>query len=622
MKSQFEVTFAGQTYPAFYLTKREDAERAISKMMDSKDILAADCETAALPQYRHIPEAALSPHLSKPRLFQMFTGKGVVVIDLFKTGELPSLGKLFETRPSVFHNMNFDLKVLMKHYGVKYPDMHCTAIMARCCWQAMYPTFKSASLKDVAKSIFKEDVIKQAGASDWSIPELTFEQIEYAAKDAIIQMRIYEKLKEWIEKLNLTQCYEVYRKAQLVMSQMELNGILLDPDAHRINIVRWRQKMADARDELENITGIKTITDTKISEWLKKNLTQDLLDIWPRTEATKDTDDLKDQQLSVSSDALVNFSHLDIVKPFAEFQKYKKLCSSFGTALLEKINPATGRIHASYFICGARTGRASCSNPNFQQMPRDAELRKVYKVSPGYEMMVSDFSQIEVRIFAEYAKEEKMLVAFEKGLDIYKHTAALLLNKPYDQVTKEERKHMKPLVLGLAYGLGPTKYSHQAKKNYDITLSVEEGKSKVWAYRKLYDKLYKWQLEQPIKCEANRFTCFAALGKSNKLPDYRFYGASMNHPIQSTAATIMYLALILCEKHLRGTSVRWLGTVHDEMILEYKPEERSLVKKVLTEQSIKAYDVIMKSPRTLVNLVDPLWGDNWASAKDEDMVRE
>jgi len=436
-------------------------------------------------------------------------------------------------------------------------------------------------------------------------------------------MRIYEKLKEWMEKLNLTQCYEVYRKAQIVISQMELNGISFDEQAHRNNVVRWRQEMADARDEVESITGIKLITDARIGDWLRKNLPEDVLAIWPRTESTDKEECYKKgtDKLAVNADALVNFSGLSIVKPFAAFQKKKKLCTGFGMNLIEQINPATKKIHAGYTMCGARTGRVSCSNPNFLNQPRDPEMRKVYIASPGYEMMVSDFSQIEVRIFAEYAKEEKMLSAFAKGLDIYKYTASNLLGKPYELISKAERNHVKPLVLGLAYGLGPAKYTHYAKKNYGVELSADQGTKMVWAYRDLYDKLYAWQMEQTVKCEANRYTCFAALGKSNKLPEDRYWGACMNHPIQSTAATIMYLALIFGEKKLRGTSVRWLGTVYDELIVEYKPEEREHVKKILTECSLKAYDVIMKSDRTLVNLVDPLYGANWADAKDEDKVR-
>src|SRR5687768_11285673 len=102
-------------------------------MLGSKEILAVDLETAALPEFKHIPEAPLSPHLGRPRLLQFFTGRGACVIDLFKTGELSNLKTLFENRPSVFHNMRFDYAMLNKWYGVKHPDMHCTAIMARCC---------------------------------------------------------------------------------------------------------------------------------------------------------------------------------------------------------------------------------------------------------------------------------------------------------------------------------------------------------------------------------------------------------------------------------------------------------------------------------------------------------
>lgn len=629
MKEQFQVDFSGSTYPAFYLTKRDEAERAILKMLESKEVFAADCETAVLPQYRHIVGSALSPHLARPRLFQFFTGKAAVVLDLMKIGELPLLCTLFQNRKSVFHNMNFDLRMLMKWYEVKYPDMECTMIQARCVLQALYPGFKSAKLGDVAEWLFGEKVIKKAGASDWGIPELSYEQIQYAAKDTVILMRIYEKLTDYITKLNLTECYTLYRKTQLLLSQMELNGISFDQELHRNHIVKWRQEMADARDEVERLTDIQGITDTKIGNWLKSKLPEDVLAAWPRTDTTDNEEDYKagTDRLCVSADALVNYSHLEIVKPFSEFQVKKRLCTGFGMNLIDMINPATGKIHAGYTMCGARTGRVSCSNPNFLNQPnahKDADMRKVYIASPGYEMMVSDFSQIEVRIIAEYAKEEKMLQAFEAGRDIYKHTASLLLKKPYEKVTKDERKHMKPLVLGLAYGLGASKYGHYAKKNYDLTLSLQQSKDIVWEYRNLYDKLYKWQLEQPVKCEANRYTCFAAFGKSNKLPEDRFWGASMNHPIQSAASAIMYLALLLSDKELKpsGIDYRWLGTVYDEKILEYKPEHRSFVKKVLTKNSILAYTTVMKSERTIVNLVDPLWGSNWADAKDEDKVRE
>lgn len=615
MIKEFKVSFAGSEYPCFYIDTKERAEAALNKMMESKEVFAADIETARLPQFAHIPEAALSPHTGEPRLLQFFTGKAAVVIDLYKTGFLPSLKKLFESRPWVAHGTRFDYAMLNKWYGVKYPDMHCTAIMARCCWQAMYPTFKSAKLGDVAKAIFKEDVIKKAGASDWSIPELTFEQIHYAAKDAIVLYRIYETLKGWIEKLGLSRCYNVYRKAQIPIAMMEINGLNFDVEHHKTNIVRWRQELADARDEIERITGIKIVTDAKLSDWLKANLPREVTELWPRTESTKDNAEWEDIQLSTSADSFVNFSHLEIVKPFSRFQKMKKLCTSFGMNLIEAVNPQTKRLHPGYTICGARTGRLSCSNPNFQQSSRDKEFRKGFIPTAGYEMVVADYSQIEVRIIAEYSKEEKMLVAFEKGIDIYVYTIAGLLGRNISSITDDQRQQGKALVLGRSYGLGRLKQAHYVKKNYGVTFTPDQNDAFFYGYRDLYPNIYAWQMQQVDNCVARRYTCFEALGKSNKLSEERHFGQSMNQPIQGTAASAMYLALIYSEEALRGTSARFLATVHDEIILECLPHDTANVKEILTREMIRAYHELLPSGRTLKNLVDPCSGPNWAWAK-------
>lgn len=608
MKKQFTLNFAGSTYPCLYIDNAHDAERVISRLLESKEPLIADCETAALPEWKHIQEAALSPHLARPRLIQMFTGKSAVVIDLYKTGFDIPLGKLFSERPSVFHNMNFDYKMLHKWYGVQYPDMHCTAIMARCCWQAMYPGFKSAALGDVAYALFGEEVIKKAGASDWSMPELTFEQVKYAANDVIILNQIYKKLSDMMTRLKLNTCYEIYRKAQIVISKMELNGFSFDKETHKLNIVSWRQKMADARDEVTRITGIQSITDTKIGEWLKKNLDEATLALWPRTEKNE-------ERLAVGSDALVNFSHLEIVKPFSTFQKYKKLCTSFGTSLIDHINPATGKLHTSYFICGARTGRTSCSNPNLANQPRDKDMRRVYVASPGKELVAADYGQLEVRIIAELSKEEGMLQAFENGIDIYKSTIAGILGKRIEDITPEERQSGKMIVLGRSYALGRVKQAHYAKKNYGITLSEQENNKLFYGYRDLYPSLYKWQIQQADRCQANRFTCFELLGKANKLTEDTYFGASMNMPVQGGAASINYIALIDADKKLHGTSARFLVTVYDEIAVECDPDDIPLVKEVLTTSMTSAYSRLIPNARTLKNLVDPNHGANWAVAK-------
>lgn len=605
MISDFTITYDGQDYPSFYVDTKARAETIIRQLLKKDGILAADTETAGAPEWQHLPSAALSPHLASPRLLQLFTGTGAVVIDLWATGKI-DLKTLFESRPSVFHNLSFDYKMLRQHYDVRNVDMHCTMIMARCIWHGMYPDVKSAKLGDVAAALFGEKVNKKAGYSDWSVKELTFEQIKYAATDAILQMRIYEELTKFIDKLGLRKVYNLYRKAQITLCGMELNGIHFDALQHKKNIIKWREELVDAKEEVQEMTGLKEITNAKVGKWLETSLPPAALAVWPRTETGV---------LQTDANAFVEFSYLDIVKPFSRYQKLKTLTSSFGMNLLEKINPATGKIHPNYNVAGAKTGRLSCSNPNIQQMPRDVRIRSAFKPTDGYVMVVADYSQVEVRCIAEFSNDEKMLEAYEEGLDMYAYTAAALNHKDISQVTKPERQQAKALVLGLNYGLGAVKFRHYAKKGYEVEMSEDESVDVVAAYRKLYSTLRKWQYGQVDRSVAANLTAFSRLGKSRKMEEGKHFCASMNHPIQASCAEIMLAALVLAEHNLEGTSGKLLASVHDEIVAECLPEDVTEVETILADSMVEAYLFILPSGRTLKNLVEPSHGLNWAEAK-------
>lgn len=613
LPSQFSVDFAGKTYPCFFIQDRQTAEKLLAQLESKEGIIAADTETAALPKYKHINMAALSPFTSDIRLLQVFTGTGAAVIDLHKTGKI-NLKRVFEKRPSVFHNMTFDYKFLRQHYDVVDPDMHCTCIMARCVFHAIYPDNKSASLKDVAITLFGEEISKKAGASDWSIPELTFEQVRYAALDAVVQMAIYNKLNDYIDKLQLRKVYDLYRKAQITICEMELNGLTIDSKKHMENVVRWRQEQLDALEDVLEMTGLTNLTDAKLGKWLELQLDASTLAVWPRTETGK---------LQTDSNTFVDFSHLDIVKPFSKYQKLKKLTTAFGTKLLNNINEATGKIHPTYRVAGAKTGRLSCTEPNIQQMPRDKSIRSIFIPSPGYELVVADYSQVEVRCIAEMSNDPMMLKAYEEGLDMYSYTASYLTGLDYEVInTKNEkgekhpaRQQAKALVLGLNYGLGAKKFAHYAKKGYDVQISQDESKDLVDRYRELYSGLREWQMRQVDLCQARKYTAFSVMGKSRKMTEDDFYGACMNHPIQGSCAEIMLLALVKVRMYLRGTSGRILASVHDEVIVECLPSDTEKVKKLLQKAMEEAYIEILPSGRTCRNLVEPSSGPNWAEAK-------
>ena len=614
--SEFTVDFAGSKYPCFYAETREFAEHIIDFLLKKDGVLAADTETAPFPQFRHIPGAALDPHLSHPRLVQMFTGTGAVVIDLWKTGPI-NLKRLFESRPSVFHNMTFDYKMLRQHYDVVDADMHCTCIMARCVWHALFAEDKSAALDSVVLELFGQLLIKKGGRSDWSVPTLTFEQIEYAAKDAICEMRIYEKLTEYIDKLQLRKVYDLYRRSQKILCEMELNGINIDKPRHIQNVVKWREDLKDAIDTVKEVAdlGEDKITDARIAKHLQNTLPEKIVMVWPRTDTGK---------LKTDSETLMNFSHLPIVAPFSRYQKLKKLTTSFGMNLIHMINPATGKLHPTYRVAGARTGRLSCTEPNIQQQPRSKDMRSVYIPSEGYVMVVADYSQVEVRCIAEYANDENMIKAYREGLDMYSYTASELTGIPYEVINSKDengnkhpaRQQAKALVLGLNYGLGAPGFKKYAKKGYDVDLTDAESREIVKKYRGLYSRLREWQMEQVAACEARRYTVFTRMGKSRKLTEENYFCACMNHPIQGSCAEIMLLAICYTHEFLKGTSARLLASVHDEILLECLPQDVDTVKEKLAKAMVKAYLEILPSGRTINKVCEPSSGLTWADAKE------
>lgn len=618
MLTDFKVEFEGKEYPCLYVTTKQKAEQVIEFLKTKPGVLAADLETGALSKYRNVPKAALSPHMASPRLLQFFTGMGSIVIDLWRTGPI-DLKSLFESRPSVFHNMTFDYKMLRQHYGVETPDMHCTAIMARCVFHAIYAQdFVGADLGNVVKIVLRQELNKKAGRSDWSLPDLTFEQIHYAAKDTITLMRIYERLSDSIDKLGLRKVYDLYRKAQLVLSGAELTGITFDHEQHRKNVVHWRQELADAEDEVKRITGLTKITDGEVAKWLDATLPEYEKSVWPRTERTTTG---KGGKLQTNADAFVMFSHLDIVKPLTKYKKLMKLTTSFGMNLINQVNPATGKLHPTYRIAGAKTGRLSCSDGNIQQMPRvpkddkSPNIRAAFVPSKGYTMVVADYSQVEVRYIAELSQDEKMLHAFEEGMDIYAYTAAHLNGIDISEVTKEQRQQSKALVLGLNYGLGYKKFAHYAKKGYNVDISEGDSFNLVNDYRNLYTGLREWQLQQVSACEVNRYIAKTVMGKTRKMYEDGYFCACMNHPVQGGCAEIMLLAIVKAHENFKGTTARILASVHDELIVECKPEEVEAVKDKLKSAMIDAYKEIVPNARTLRNLVEPTSGDNWAEAK-------
>jgi DNA polymerase-1 len=128
--------------------------------------------------------------------------------------------------------------------------------------------------------------------------------------------------------------------------------------------------------------------------------------------------------------------------------------------MIELINPATGRLHADFRQIGAPTGRFACTNPNIQQVPHAVEYRRCFSGHPeGRKLIIADYSQIELRILAEFSGDQGFISAFNSGADLHRVTAAEVFNVPLDQVSKEQRDFAKRLNFGVVYGIGAQRFS-------------------------------------------------------------------------------------------------------------------------------------------------------------------
>ena len=577
MKSgKYSSTFLGTAYPVYYVTDKSEAISYIQRLLAQPDeVYVVDTETEALPQYKHIYQAALSPHLAVTRLLQIFTGRTVFVFDIKMIGSFEIFTELLETKRYCNHNSIFDLGFFYKYFGVTHMDFGCTYIAARLISHATVPSDAglSLSLGSLVSGLFKTEMTKTMGVSDWSVPELTWEQLDYSAIDAISTYHLANRLAPKILRYGLARVYNLYKDAQHPLAKMHLNGIKLNVPKHKELIEVWRAELAASRRDLVKITGLDEITHPTIVKYLEDTLPPHILSIWPRTETGK---------LQTDTHAFTEFADLPIVQPFSRFSKSKTLCSSFGDTLLKSVNPATGRLHSQFRLAGARTGRLSCSGPNIQQQPRDKAVRDNYIPEAGHMFVCADYSQIELRCAAEVSRDEVMLKAYRDGVDLHRLTASLISKKRIENVTKEDRQRAKAFNFGLLFGLGAKKFSHYAKKSYGATVSSEEAAAGVATFRETYYGYREWQLSQTESAVKAGF-CTTPCGKRRCLDHDNSYGPSMNTPIQGGAAECMLSALVRLNNLFTDTNItaKIVLTCHDEVLVECLPADAHKVKEAV-----------------------------------------
>jgi DNA polymerase-1 len=258
-----------------------------------------------------------------------------------------------------------------------------------------------------------------------------------------------------------------------------------------------------------------------------------------------------------------------VVAKLLEYRSVQKATTSYGENILEFINPKTGRLHADFRQIGAPTGRFSCSNPNIQQVPHAVEYRRCFRAPDGRKLVIADYSQIELRILAEFSRDQGFINAFNSGADLHRLTASQVFSVPMDQVTAEQRSFAKGLNFGVVYGIGAQRFALMTG------MSEMEAQDVLRRYFATYRGLDAY-----LRDSANRAVReHSARTASGRLARFRFddsdraevAGAQRNGknmPIQGTSADILKRALRLLHDGLQNTSASIVNIVHDEVVVE------------------------------------------------------
>jgi DNA polymerase-1 len=306
----------------------------------------------------------------------------------------------------------------------------------------------------------------------------------------------------------------------------------------------------------------------------------------------------------------------EVPRLILEYREVAKLLSTYLEALPAAVNPATGRIHTTFYQIGATTGRLSSSDPNLQNIPvrtpRGEAIRRGFVPRPGWRLVAADYSQIELRLLAHLSGDEAFIAAFRAGGDIHRQTAAVIFGVPVAAVSAEQRARAKTINFATIYGQGPHALSRQ------LGISHEEAKHFIDAYFVRFAGVRRF-LDACIEQARAKGYAETIFGRRRYIPELREKNFNMrafgertatNSPIQGSAADLIKIAMVRVHAALAAHSrARLLLQVHDELVVEAPAAEAEAVAGLLRREMESVADLAVP----LVAQVGI--GDNWLEAK-------
>ena len=507
-------------------------------------------------------------------------------------------------------NMKYDAKILAR-VGIQVAPIDDTMLMSYA---------QNGGLHNHGMDLLSERYLDHAPISIKTLlgsgkSAITFDRVpideasRYAAEDADITLRLWHYLKPRLHLNRVTAVYESLERPLVpVLADMEMQGIKVDRDVLSRMSNGFAQKMAGLEAEIHEMAG------RSFNVGSPKQLGEVLFDEMALPGGKKGKTGAYATGVDVLEDLATEH---ELPRRVLDWRQLSKLKSTYTDALQDHIHPDTGRVHTSYSIAGASTGRLASTDPNLQNIPIRTEegrkIREAFVAEAGKTLVALDYSQIELRILAHIADIPTLKQAFADGIDIHALTASQMFDVPLDQMTSEVRRKAKAINFGVIYGISGFGLAR------NLRIPRAEAQAFIDTYFERFPGIRTYMDDTVVFAKEHGYVQ-TLFGRRIHTPDIGAKGphagfakrAAINAPIQGTAADVIRRAMVRMPEAIAHLPAKMLLQVHDELLFEVEEGAVEALTQVAKQVMERASLPVVKLDVPLI--VEAGSGPNWAVA--------
>ena len=530
-------------------------------------------------------------------------GEAEVLLALKPVLEDPAIVKIGQ-------NMKYDAKILAR-YGVDIAPIDDTMLLS----YALHGGLHNHGMDGLSERYLEHTPIPIKPLLGSGKSAITFDRVSieeatpYAAEDVDVTLRLWKLFKPRLHSARVTRVYESLERPMVhVLADMEKTGIKVDRDTLSRMSNTFAQKMAGLEAEIHQMAG------EIFNVGSPKQLGEIMFDKLGYEGGKKG----KTGAYATGADILEDLATVhDLPKRVLDWRQLSKLKSTYTDALQDHINPETGRVHTSYSIAGANTGRLASTDPNLQNIPVRTEdgrrIREAFVAEEGKRLVSLDYSQIELRILAHVAGIDSLKQAFRDGVDIHAMTASEMFDVPLEEMTSDIRRQAKAINFGVIYGISGFGLAR------NLRIPRAEAQGFIDRYFERFPGIREY-MDDTIKFAKENSRVETLFGRVIHTPEINAKGpaagfakrAAINAPVQGAAADIIRRAMIRMPEAIKNLPAKMLLQVHDELLFEVSEEAIDPLINAARTVMERAAEPVVKIDVPLV--VDAGQGGNWAEA--------